>query len=133
MGHAPRYGVVNLQKQDYGKGYRLDNPYKYLEIRFSSSEHRKIEEITKMSEEWVQPADLFTYFDCTDYKDDRMDKIGIVSSAIQKPAINFGNYILLTLAFIRKSINNRDPQGIDTHTGYFGGGFSQKAIYELAF
>ncbi|MBC1274855.1 alpha/beta hydrolase [Nostoc sp. UCD121] len=133
VGHAPRYGVVNLQKQDYGKGYRLDNPYKYLEIRSSSSEHRKLEEITKMSEEWVQPADLFTYFDCTDYKDDRMDQIGIVSSAIQKPAINFGNYILLTLAFIRKSINNRDPQGIDTHTGYFGGGFSQKAIYELAF
>ncbi|MBD2509972.1 alpha/beta hydrolase [Nostoc muscorum FACHB-395] len=133
VGHAPRYGVVNLQKQDYGKGYRLDNPYKYLEIRSSSSEHRKLEEITKMSEEWVQPADLFTYFDCTDYKDDRMDKIGIVSSAIQKPAINFGNYILLTLAFIRKSINNRDPQGIDTHTGYFGGDFTQKAIYELAF
>ncbi|QKQ75314.1 alpha/beta hydrolase [Nostoc sp. TCL240-02] len=133
VGHAPRYGVVNLHKQDYGKGYRLDNPYKYLEIRSSSSEHRKIEEITKMSEDWVQPADLFTYFDCTDYKDDRMDQIGIVSSAIQKPAINVGNYILLTLAFIRKSINNRDPQGIDTHTGYFGGGFSQKAIYELAF
>ncbi|MBD2526859.1 alpha/beta hydrolase [Nostoc sp. FACHB-133] len=133
VGHTPRYGVVNLHKQDYGKGYRLDNPYKYLEIRSSSNEHRKLEEITKMSEEWVQPADLFTYFDCTDYKDDRMDRIGIVSSAIQKPAINFGNYILLTLAFIRKSINNRDPQGIDTHTGYFGGGFSQKAIYELAF
>jgi hypothetical protein len=133
VGHTPRYGVVNLHKQDYGKGYRLDNPYKYLEIRSSSSEHRKLEEITKMSEELVQPADLFTYFDCTDYKDDRIDQIGIVSSAIQKPAINFGNYILLTLAFIRKSINNRDPQGIDTHTGYFGGGFSQKAIYELAF
>ncbi|NEU77721.1 alpha/beta hydrolase [Nostoc sp. UIC 10630] len=133
VGHTPRYGVVNLHKQDYGKGYRLDNPYKYLEIRSSSSEHRKLEEITKMSEESVQPADLFTYFDCTDYKDDRIDQIGIVSSAIQKPAINFGNYILLTLAFIRKSINNRDPQGIDTHTGYFGGGFSQKAIYELAF
>jgi hypothetical protein len=133
VGHTPRYGVVNLHKQDYGKGYRLDNPYKYLEIRSSSSEHRKLEEITKMSEESVQPADLFTYFDCTDYKDDRMVQIGIVSSAIQKPAINFWNYILLTLAFIRKSINNRDPQGIDTHTGYFGGGFSQKAIYELAF
>ncbi|MBE8986535.1 alpha/beta hydrolase [Nostoc sp. LEGE 12450] len=133
VGNTPRYGVVNLHKQDYGKGYRLDNPYKYLEIRSSSNEHRKLEEITAMSEESIQPADLFTYFDCTDYKDDRMNQIGIVSSAIQKPAINFGNYILLTLAFIRKSINNRDPQGIDTHTGYFGGGFSQKAIYELAF
>ncbi|MDZ8030667.1 alpha/beta hydrolase [Nostoc sp. DedSLP04] len=133
VGHTPRYGVVNLHKQDYGKGYRLDNPYKYLEIRSSSSEHRKLEEITEMSENLVQPADLFTYFDCTDYKDDRMKQIGIVSSAIQKPAINFGNYIFLTLAFIRKSFKNTDPQGVDTHTGYFEGAFTQKAIYELAF
>jgi hypothetical protein len=133
VGYTPRYGVVNLQKQDSDKGYRLDNPYKYLEIRSSSSEHRKLEEITKISEESVQPADLFTYFDCTDYKDERINQIGIVSDAIQKPAINFGNYIFLTLAFIRKSINNRDPQGVDTHTGYFEGSFSQKAIYELAF
>ncbi|MHC5930909.1 alpha/beta hydrolase [Nostoc sp.] len=133
VGYTPRYGVVNLQKQDSDKGYRLDNPYKYLEIRSSSSEHRKLEEITKISEDSVQPADLFTYFDCTDYKDERINQIGIVSDAIQKPAINFGNYISLTLAFIRKSINNRDPQGVDTHTGYFEGSFSQKAIYELAF
>ncbi|MEH2462170.1 alpha/beta hydrolase [Nostoc sp.] len=133
VGHTPRYGVVNLQKQDYEKDYTLDKPYNYLEIRSSSSEHRKLEEITEISKNEVPPADLFTYFDCTDYKDDGSDRIGIVSSAIQKPAINFGNYILLTLAFIRKSINNRDPQGVDTHTGYFQGAFSQKAIYELAF
>ena len=133
VGHTPKYGVVNLHKQDSDKGYSLDNPYKYLEIRSSNREHRRLEEITQMSEDLVQPADLFTYFDCTDYKDDRMNQIGLVSSAIQKPAINFGNYIFLTLAFIRKSINNRDPQGVDTHTGYFQGGFSQKAIYELAF
>lgn len=133
VGHTPRYGVVNFNKQDYEKDYTLDKPYNYLEIRSSSSEHRRLEEITEISENEVQPADLFTYFDCTDYKDDRSVQIGVVSSALQQPAINFGNYILLTLAFIRKSINNRDPQGVDTHTGYFQGGFSQKAIYELAF
>ncbi|MHC5615049.1 MAG: alpha/beta hydrolase [Nostoc sp.] len=133
VGHTPRYGVVNFHKQDYEKDYTLDKPYNYLEIRSSSSEHRRLEEITEISENEVQPADLFTYFDCTDYKDDRSLQIGVVSSALQQPAINFGNYILLTLAFIRKSINNRDPQGVDTHTGYFEGGFSQKAIYELAF
>ncbi|MEH1843446.1 MAG: alpha/beta hydrolase [Nostoc sp.] len=133
VGHTPRYGVVNLHKQDSEKDCTLDNPYKYLEIRSSNSEHRRLDEITEISENEVQPADLFTYFDCTDYKDDRSEQIGIVSSAIQKPAINFVNYILLTVAFIRKSINNRDPQGVDTHTGYFDGGFSQKAIYELAF
>lgn len=133
VGNTPRYGVVNLHKQDSDKGYRLDNPYKYLEIRSSNREHRKLEEITEISESSVQPADIFTYFDCTDYKDERINQIGIVSDAIQKPAINFGNYIFLTWAFIRKSINNRDPQGVDTHSGYFEGSFSQKAIYELAF
>jgi len=133
VGQTPRYGVVNFHKPDYEKDYTLDKPYNYLEIRSSSSEHRRLEEITKISKNEVQPADLFTYFDCTDYKDDRSVQIGVVSSALQQPAINFGNYILLTLAFIRKSINNRDPQGVDTHTGYFQGGFSQKAIYELAF
>ena len=133
VGNIPRYGVVNLHKQDSDKGYRLDNPYKYLEIRSSNREHRKLEEITEISESSVQPADIFTYFDCTDYKDERINQIGIVSDAIQKPAINFGNYIFLTWAFIRKSINNRDPQGVDTHSGYFEGSFSQKAIYELAF
>lgn len=133
VGNRPRYGVVNLHKQDSDKAYRLDNPYKYLEIRSSNREHRKLEEITEISESSVQPADIFTYFDCTDYKDERINQSGLVSSAIQKPAINFGNYIFLTWAFIRKSINNRDPQGVDTHTGYFEGSFSQKAIYELAF
>lgn len=133
VGHTPRYGVVNLHKQDSEKDYTLDNPYKHLEIRSSSSEHRRLDEITEISENEVQPADLFTYFDCTDYKDDQSKQIGIVSSALQKPAINFVNYILLTVAFIRKSINNKDPQGVDTHSGYFEGGFSQKAIYELAF
>lgn len=133
VGYTPRYGVVNLHRQDSEKGYRLDNPYKYLEIRSSNREHRRLEEITEISEDSVQPADLFTYFDCTDYKDDPRKQIGIVSDAIQKPAINFGNYIFLTWAFIRKSINNRDAQGVDTHTGYFEGDFSQKAIYELAF
>ncbi|MEH1943145.1 MAG: alpha/beta hydrolase [Nostoc sp.] len=137
VGHTPRYGVVNFQEEEYEKDYILDNPYNYLEIRSSSSEHRKLEgrfeEITEISPNEVKPADLFTYFDCTDYKDDRSAQIGIVSSALQKPAINFVNYIFLTLAFIRKSINNRDPQGVDTHTGYFQGTFSQKAIYELAF
>lgn len=133
VGNIPKYGVINLHEPNYEKDYPLDKPYNYLEIRSSSSEHRRLDEITKISENEVPPADLFTYFDCTDYKDDRSNQIGIVSSALEKPAINFGNYVLLTLAFIRKSINNRDPQGVDTHSGYFQGAFSQKAIYELAF
>lgn len=76
---------------------------------------------------------MFTYFDCTDYKEQHSKQVGIVSCAIKKPAINFGDYFFLTWAFVRKSINNADSLGVDTHTGYFEGSFSQKAIYELAF
>lgn len=132
-GYAPRYGIVNLHQQDGAKDYKIDNPYKYLEIRSSNREHRKLEEMRKFSVNEVQAADLFTYFDCTDYKDDKSKRIGIVSSALQKPAINLWDYVSLTLAFLRKAINHTDPNGVDTHTGYFEGRFSQQAIYELAF
>lgn len=50
---------------------------------------------------------------------------GIVSSII------FTLIILRISTYFRDTY--RDPQGVDTHTGYFEGDFSQKAIYELAF
>ncbi|MGL5880314.1 MAG: alpha/beta hydrolase, partial [Xenococcaceae cyanobacterium] len=126
-GYTPEYGIVNLSQQG------IDRPYKYLEIRSSNREHRKLEEMRTFLATEVQAADFFTYFDCTDYKDAPSQRIGIVSLALQQPAINFWDYVLLSIAFVRKSINYNDPQGVDTHTGYFEGKFSQQAIYELAF
>lgn len=132
VGRAPKYGIVNLS-QTGTKVYPLDSPYKYLEIRSSNREHRKLEEMREFSGSEVQAADLFTYFDCTDYKDEKSQRLGIVSSALQKPAINFWDYVSLSLAFIRKASNNTSPNGVDTHSGYFEGKFSQQAIFELAF
>ncbi|OWY65186.1 hypothetical protein B7486_43300 [cyanobacterium TDX16] len=126
-GYTPEYGIVNLSQQG------IDRPYKYLEILSSNREHRKLEEMRTFLATEVQAADFFTYFDCTDYKDEPSQRIGIVSLALQQPAINFWDYVLLSIAFVRKSINYNDPQGVDTHTGYFEGKFSQQAIYELAF
>jgi pimeloyl-ACP methyl ester carboxylesterase len=128
-GYTPEYGIVNLSPQ----GDAIERPYKYLEIRSSNREHRKLEEMRTFLETEVQAADFFTYFDCTDYKDEQSQRLGIVSLALQQPAINFWDYVLLSVAFVRKSINYTDPQGVDTHTGYFEGKFSQQAIYELAF
>jgi pimeloyl-ACP methyl ester carboxylesterase len=128
-GYIPQYGIVNLSQQDDA----IDRPYKYLEIRSSNREHRKLEEMRAFLETEVQAADFFTYFDCTDYKDEPSQRTGIVSLALQQPAINFWDYVLLSVAAIRKLRNYNDPQGVDTHTGYFEGKFSQQAIYELAF
>ncbi len=133
VGRTPTYGIVNLARQGYADSYTFECPYKYLEIRSSNREHRKLEEMRTFSETELQPADLFTYFDCTDYKDDKSQDIGIVSLAMQKPAINFWDYVSLTFAYTRKASNNNASNGVDTHTGYFQGQFSQQAIYKLAF
>jgi esterase/lipase superfamily enzyme len=133
VGHAPKYGIVNLEQQKNTNIYILERPYKHLEIRSSNREHRKLEEMRKFSDTELQPADLFTYFDCTDYKDDKSKNMGIVSLAIQKPAMNFWNYVSLTFSFTRKTSRNDASSGVDTHTGYFQGQFSQQAIYKLAF
>ncbi|KYC37693.1 hypothetical protein WA1_04015 [Scytonema hofmannii PCC 7110] len=133
VGRTPTYGIVNLDRQGNADSYTFERPYKYLEIRSSNREHRKLEEMRTFSETELQPADLFTYFDCTDYKDDKSQNIGIVSLAIQKPAINFWDYVSLTFAYTRKASNNDASNGVDTHTGYFQGQFSQQAIYKLAF
>jgi pimeloyl-ACP methyl ester carboxylesterase len=133
VGHSPRYGIVNLFQQSYTEDYTVDCPHKYLDIRSSNREHRKLEEMRTFSETELQPADVFTYFDCTDYKDDLSQDIGIVSAALRKPAINFWDYVSLTFAYIRKASDSPNSKGIDTHSGYFQGNFSRKAIYELAF
>ncbi|GAA6620938.1 hypothetical protein NUACC26_067560 [Scytonema sp. NUACC26] len=133
IGRVPKYGIVNLARKDNTDSYTFERPYKHLEIRSSNREHRKLEEMRKFSETELQPADLFTYFDCTDYKDDKSKNTGIVSLAIQKSAMNFWDYVSLTFSFTRKTSKNDASGGVDTHTGYFQGQFSQQAIYKLAF
>lgn len=53
-------------------------------------------------------AELFTYFDCTDYKENGK---GVVSHALGKPTLSFWDYVSLTLDFFAGKI--------DTHGGYF--------------
>ncbi|HTL90667.1 MAG TPA: alpha/beta hydrolase [Leptolyngbya sp.] len=65
-------------------------------------------------------AELFSYFDCTDYKENGK---GIVSQALGKPFLNYRNYIALLLA------------GIDGHGGLLyqrDADFSRRLIYGLS-
>lgn len=73
-------------------------------------------------------AELFTFFDCTDYRDstDKSPKMrGILTFAKKKLVLNFGDYWELSLASLRGKMN--------VHGGYFQGNFSKQLVYRLAF
>ncbi len=83
-------------------------------------------------------AELFTYFDCTNYQEKYLDpktgqqkKVGMVSHALDKPFLNFWDYVSLSLDFFSGKI--------DTHGGYIFGSknrpqpeFSKRLIYGLS-
>ena len=74
-------------------------------------------------------ANLFTYFDCTDYTDRTTDgnskKRRVLSLGIWRWEPRSLYYLRLIIAY---------ALGIkDTHGGYFQGEFSQQLIYRLAF
>lgn len=79
-------------------------------------------------------ADLFTYFDCTDYVDVRYNPadntcsaqtMGLLTQAKGKPVLKSWDYFLLTLDY---ALGKRD-----VHGGYFEGQFTQQILYRLAF
>ena len=82
-------------------------------------------------------ADLFTFFDCTDYKDYRLvltahgrrdrtpEETGLLTRAKQKARLSFWDYTELAIACLRGQL--------DVHGGYFRGEYSRKLIYRLAF
>ncbi len=85
-----------------------------------------IRELKPLSERQIQVgleesqksiAELFTYFDCTNYREKYRDsktgqekKVGIVSNALNKPFLSFKDYVSLSLDFFAGKI--------DTHGGY---------------
>jgi hypothetical protein len=138
--------VRKLEEQDYGiinlKEGKITEPYLELEIRVSNQEHRSLTELRPSNTvekdksnlvEDLPVADLFTYFDCTDYTDSTLQagsqSKGIVSYALKKSVLNFWDYFRLINAYFFKSGSNN----INVHGGYFYGMFSYQAICELAF
>ncbi|MEM9165198.1 MAG: hypothetical protein AAGC54_19310, partial [Cyanobacteria bacterium P01_F01_bin.4] len=89
---------------------------------------------TQSAASQVTLADLFTFFDCTDYQDTcvcfkghprRPKEMGVLSRAKRKDILNAWDYTEL----IFDSIRGRR----DVHGGYFQGDFSRQLIYRLAF
>ena len=102
----------------------------YLSLaRLFSLEHREKAKVTL--------SDLFTFFDCTDYKDYKLKldqngrrerslrPTGLLTRAKNKPHLRLWNYLEL----IFDSVFGRR----DVHGGYFHGEYSRQLIYRIAF
>ncbi len=82
-------------------------------------------------------ADLFTFFDCTDYKDYALklresamnehsdEQKGLLSRAKGKPYLTLRDYAELLWDMMRGTL--------DVHGGYFYGEYSRELIYRIAF
>ncbi len=137
---ANRYGIINWSGQGDAP---IASPSQHLEVRASNHEHWSLEELREYKvQREVQGtvvADLFTYFDCTDYID-LQDELkpsepqdarrGVVSFALRKAALNFGDYARLNVSYFKQSLGFG---GVNVHGGYFSGLWSQQIIYGVAF
>jgi Alpha/beta hydrolase of unknown function (DUF900) len=130
------YGVVN-QTQD-GRLVADRSFLSYLFIRRTQSLESRQHDITGLAKTKQSIAELFTYFDCTNYAETvclpnqqrpdqpRMVRRGIVSRALGKVSLNFWDYCALVWDFSKGRI--------DPHGGYIFCGdavFSKRAIYGL--
>ena len=82
-------------------------------------------------------ADLFTFFDCTDYKDKALElkgsamnhrskeERGLLTRAKSKPHLTLFDYLELIVDMARGKR--------DVHGGYFQGEYSRELIYRIAF
>ncbi|MEL6551913.1 MAG: hypothetical protein AAFQ63_00430 [Cyanobacteria bacterium J06621_11] len=83
-------------------------------------------------------ADLFTFFDCTDYKDYKWSldavngrrlrttqEVGVLTRAKHRNHLNLWDYIELAVLCLRGKL--------DVHGGYFQGEYSRQLMYRLVF
>ncbi|NMG20005.1 alpha/beta hydrolase [Brasilonema bromeliae] len=145
------YGIVNLKQilsaehQLFYSNQKFDHLLKYLGVKvLNKRQERNLLQNKKDPESLVPKgkdpesiADLFTYFDCTEYQDEtdypgREGKtINVLICPNQKSPLNFWQYIKILKAFFDSFSNS--PTGIDVHGGYFHGSFCKLVIYRLAF
>ncbi len=134
----PIYGIVNLEELPDPTSHLLP----YLEINVLNKdqnqrldpasqrhERKKSDEaVASIQEDKESIADLFTYFDCTEYRD-KLDSQQKESYVLlldgQRSPLKLLDYLRLLMAF---AAGKRD-----VHGGYFQGPFARLLIYRLAF
>jgi hypothetical protein len=144
-----QYGIVNLDKTGRLIEKQQFLEYLFIRRRYSLSERQEEiwgkkqlrqqaiaqgvdqRDIDRMTRKSI--AELFTYIDCTDYRETvcdpktkEMKSRGIVSLAKGKTSLGFWDFVLLTIAFAQ--------QKIDPHGGFLfcaEAEFSKRLIYGL--
>lgn len=142
-----QYGIANLNQLS---SPQPDHLLKYLEVNVlnknenqsldpSSQKPQTDESVASIKEDKESIADLFTYFDCTEYYDvadynsvAQKQPFNVLIGEGQKSPLNLIEYINLFFAFSTFSSENF-PKCKDVHSGYFAGRFSKLLIYRLAF
>jgi pimeloyl-ACP methyl ester carboxylesterase len=122
LDHSIKGGIVNL---DEDRIFIDSSSYPFLEhLYIGSNDRQKSLYELKFALEKNPIAELFTYFDCTNYSENGRN---LVSRALNRITLNFFDcaWLLVWDYIITKKI--------DVHAGYFKGDFGRKAIYGLAF
>jgi hypothetical protein len=120
--HLLPYLEVNVLSKD--RNQRLDPASQWQEIQENS------ETVATVQEDKEAIADLFTFFDCTEYKDwmeveGKKKESYVLILDNQKSPLKLFGYLRLFIAFVRGKR--------DVHGGYFQGSFTKLLMYRLAF
>ncbi|MBW4473325.1 MAG: alpha/beta hydrolase [Stenomitos rutilans HA7619-LM2] len=97
------------------------------------------ESLAKVNQDPESIADLFTYLDCTEYRDITYyakrdnQEVNVLISEGQRSPLNFVNYVKLLKAYVDFSSDPGKGVGVDVHGGYFYGRLSNLLIHRLAF
>ncbi|MEM9212940.1 MAG: alpha/beta hydrolase [Cyanobacteria bacterium P01_F01_bin.150] len=120
-----RLFITNINDSKQG----IDSSNTPLSLATLFKEQGETENKRAVGGEQCTIADLFTFFDCTDYEDitDRSPnaQVGVLSRAKRKSSLSFLDYLEL--------IKDYSDGSTDVHGGYFEGHFSKEAVYRLAF
>jgi pimeloyl-ACP methyl ester carboxylesterase len=141
------YGILNREEMTDPNSHLLS----YLEVSVLNKDRNQKLDPTSQKQEGEDSvateveddesiADLFTFFDCTEYCD-RTDynpeaqktTANVLVLKGQKSPLNLMNYLGLFIGFATFSPRKFPDTGRDGHGGYFHGSFSKLLIYRLAF
>lgn len=143
------YGIVNLDDKSLKEPLHK-SLLKYLEVNILNQKQNQGLDLNSQqdpqeagattNEDSVLIANLFTYFDCTEYKDrtdypnapDEDHQVMILDK--QTTPLTFLEYLQLGRAYLGYSAGKPFAKNArDVHGGYYRGKFSQQLMYRLAF
>ncbi|MDF5723550.1 MAG: alpha/beta hydrolase [Rhizonema sp. PD37] len=155
--HPSEYGILNLKDKELCKWNdkelrnllpKMNSLLDYLEVNLLNQTESHPLDLVDGENDHELISNLFTYFDCTEYKDltDYPPKDSVYLSNEhfvmnvdeQISPFNFLEYLQLGWAYLIFSIGKPfgtsfERNGRDVHGGYFWGKFSQQLMYCLAF